>query len=66
MSKGRIQKPAPQPQKTDETKKSESKDLKPKSEELKAEMDNLIDEIDSVLEENAEQFVTNYIQRGGE
>jgi prokaryotic ubiquitin-like protein Pup len=26
----------------------------------------LIDEIDEVLEENAEEFVKNYVQRGGE
>jgi ubiquitin-like protein Pup len=25
-----------------------------------------VDEIDSVLEENAEEFVKNYVQRGGE
>lgn len=37
-----------------------------KGEELKEEMDNLLDEIDMVLEENAEQFVKNYVQRGGE
>jgi ubiquitin-like protein Pup len=29
-------------------------------------MDSLIDEIDEVLEENAEEFVKNYVQRGGE
>jgi ubiquitin-like protein Pup len=29
-------------------------------------MDNLIDEIDEVLEANAEEFVKNYVQRGGE
>ena len=37
-----------------------------KGEELKDEMDALIDEIDEVLEENAEEFVKNYVQRGGE
>jgi ubiquitin-like protein Pup len=26
----------------------------------------VLDEIDSVLEENAEEFVRNYIQKGGE
>jgi len=26
----------------------------------------LIEEIDEVLEENAEEFVKNYVQRGGE
>ena len=35
-------------------------------EKLKAELDDLLDEIDSVLEENAEEFVRNYIQKGGE
>jgi ubiquitin-like protein Pup len=34
--------------------------------ELKEEMDALVDEIDEVLEENAEEFVKNYVQRGGE
>lgn len=29
-------------------------------------IDELLDEIDSVLEENAEEFVKNYVQKGGE
>jgi ubiquitin-like protein Pup len=29
-------------------------------------MDEVIDEIDEVLEENSEEFVRNYVQRGGE
>ena len=29
-------------------------------------LDELLDEIDQVLEENAEEFVKNYIQKGGE
>jgi ubiquitin-like protein Pup len=40
--------------------------LAKKGDELKEEMDNLVDEIDAVLEENAEEFVKNYVQRGGE
>lgn len=40
--------------------------LAKKGEELKEEMDALVDEIDEVLEENAEEFVKNYVQRGGE
>jgi ubiquitin-like protein Pup len=40
--------------------------LTEKGEKLKEEMDALIDEIDEVLEENAEEFVKNYVQRGGE
>ena len=34
--------------------------------ELKESMDALVDEIDEVLEENAEEFVKNYVQRGGQ
>lgn len=29
-------------------------------------VDDLLDEIDSVLEENAEQFVDSYVQKGGQ
>jgi ubiquitin-like protein Pup len=35
-------------------------------EKIKEELDDLLDEIDSVLEENAEDFVRNYVQKGGE
>tara|TARA_B100000700_G_C14796800_1_gene738587 strand:+ start:130 stop:324 length:195 start_codon:yes stop_codon:yes gene_type:complete len=34
--------------------------------ELTAELDGLLDEIDEVLETNAEEFVKNYVQKGGE
>ncbi len=37
-----------------------------KGEQLKADLDDLLDEIDEVLEENAEEFVRNYVQKGGE
>ena len=37
-----------------------------KSEKLKEEMDEILDEIDSVLEENAEEFVRGYVQKGGQ
>jgi ubiquitin-like protein Pup len=51
---------------------------KPKQEETQAgepqtaesvdtsDVDDLLDEIDEVLEENAEEFVKNYVQKGGE
>ncbi len=35
-------------------------------EKLKEEMDEILDEIDSVLEENAEEFIKSYVQKGGE
>ncbi|HEX9235668.1 MAG TPA: ubiquitin-like protein Pup [Actinomycetota bacterium] len=37
-----------------------------KGEKLKEEMDEILDEIDTVLEENAEEFVKSYVQKGGE
>ncbi|MGH9070293.1 MAG: ubiquitin-like protein Pup [Acidimicrobiales bacterium] len=37
-----------------------------KGERLKAELDDLLDEIDEVLEDNAEEFVRNYVQKGGQ
>lgn len=33
---------------------------------LKEDIDQLVDEIDGVLEENAEEFVKNYVQKGGQ
>ncbi len=35
-------------------------------EKVTEEVDDLLDEIDSVLEENAEEFIRGYIQKGGE
>lgn len=37
-----------------------------KGKKTKEELDKLLDEIDEVLEENAEEFVKSYVQRGGE
>ena len=37
-----------------------------RGERLKAEIDDLLDEIDEVLEDNAEEFVRNYVQKGGQ
>jgi len=33
---------------------------------LQEDIDSLVDEIDEVLEENAAEFVKNYVQKGGE
>ena len=35
-------------------------------EDLTDRIDDILDEIDTVLEENAEEFVKNYVQKGGE
>ena len=37
-----------------------------KGEKLKKDIDDVLDKIDDVLEENAEEFVKNYVQKGGE
>ncbi len=52
------------PQETSETRPSSN--IKERGETLKEDLDRIIDEIDEVLEENAEEFVKNYVQRGGE
>jgi ubiquitin-like protein Pup len=36
------------------------------AEEASDSLDDLLDEIDAVLEENAEEFVKNYVQKGGQ
>jgi prokaryotic ubiquitin-like protein Pup len=45
---------------------SEEVEAGAKGQELKDEMDEIIDEIDSVLEQNAEEFVKSYVQKGGQ
>ena len=37
-----------------------------RQEQLTEDVDDLLDEIDSVLEENAEEFVRGYVQKGGQ
>jgi ubiquitin-like protein Pup len=53
---------APPPEGGDQAAPQTSK----KGERLKEDMDRLLDEIDSVLEENAEEFIKNYVQKGGQ
>ena len=52
-------------QRTEET-VEEAPATSDKGEKLKAELDDLLDEIDEVLEDNAEEFVRNYVQKGGQ
>lgn len=37
-----------------------------RGERIKSDLDDILDEIDEVLEENAEEFVRNYVQKGGQ
>jgi prokaryotic ubiquitin-like protein Pup len=50
----------------DKTAEAEQAEATTKGEKLKEEMDDILDEIDSVLEENAEEFIKSYVQKGGE
>ena len=43
-----------------------STDVQERHEKLNDDVDSILDEIDDVLEENAEEFVRSYIQKGGE
>lgn len=56
----------PTKQEKADPKKASPKDISKKGDDLKEEMDALVDEIDAVLEENAEEFVKAYVQRGGQ
>jgi prokaryotic ubiquitin-like protein Pup len=49
-----------------ETEDTASSDLKDRQEKLNEDVDSILDEIDEVLEENAEEFVRSYIQKGGQ
>ena len=55
-----------QVRRTDETEVAEEKQEAPSVSADTAEVDDLLDEIDTVLEENAEEFVRNYVQKGGQ
>lgn len=37
-----------------------------KNEKLEDDIDSILSEIDSVLEQNAEEFVRSYVQKGGQ
>ena len=60
----RKQKPAPE--KREEVVAEEVAASSEHGEKLKEDIDDLLDEIDSVLEDNAEEFVRSYVQKGGQ
>ncbi len=61
----RIEKKKAAPARTEEVVEDAPASTKP-GEQIKADLDELLDEIDGVLEENAEEFVKSYVQKGGE
>ena len=50
----------------DEVATEESTDVQERVGKLTDDVDALLDEIDDVLEENAEDFIKGYVQKGGE
>jgi ubiquitin-like protein Pup len=57
----RTHKKRPPPD-SDEAEATEQKSAEAKSQEI----EDLLDEIDEVLEDNAEEFVRSYVQKGGQ
>jgi prokaryotic ubiquitin-like protein Pup len=56
--------PTKPPESDDGAKPAEG--LAKKGKKINEDLDNLLDEIDDILEENAEEFVKSYVQRGGQ
>ena len=54
------------PERTEEPVTADTPAGSERGDKLKAELDDLLDEIDEVLEDNAEEFVRNYVQKGGQ
>jgi ubiquitin-like protein Pup len=53
----------------DETEQAEAgstDEVRERHEKLTDDVDAILDEIDEVLEENAEEFVRSYVQKGGQ
>jgi ubiquitin-like protein Pup len=60
----------PRPSKTDKRDDEDAEIVSTEAAEAKAalddEVDSILDEIDDVLEENAEEFVRGFVQKGGQ
>ena len=50
----------------DEVQAESTADVQERNEKLTDDVDALLDEIDDVLEENAEEFIKGYVQKGGQ
>ena len=62
----RERKHKPAPKEREEVVDEELAASSERGEKLKEDIDDLLDEIDSVLEDNAEEFVRSYVQKGGQ
>jgi prokaryotic ubiquitin-like protein Pup len=50
----------------EEIEASVDSDVAERHDKMSEDVDSLLDEIDDVLEENSEEFVRSYVQKGGE
>ncbi|MCW2507318.1 MAG: uncharacterized protein JWP68_466 [Modestobacter sp.] len=51
---------------TEEVEASVDAEVSERHKEMTEDVDSILDEIDGVLEENAEEFVKSYVQKGGQ
>jgi ubiquitin-like protein Pup len=51
---------------TEEVEASVDTEVAERHKEVSADLDSILDEIDEVLEENSEEFVRSYVQKGGQ
>ncbi|MCZ2816224.1 ubiquitin-like protein Pup [Modestobacter sp. VKM Ac-2984] len=51
---------------TEEVEASVDTEAAERRQEMTDDVDSILDEIDGVLEENAEEFVRSYVQKGGQ
>ena len=51
---------------TEQAEAGTTEEVRERHEKLSDDVDAILDEIDEVLEENAEEFVPSYVQKGGQ
>jgi len=54
------------PRREDEVEDIDASDAAARKEKIDIDVDAMLDEIDDVLEENAEEFVRGFVQKGGQ
>ncbi len=65
-SGGQQQRPSRREEDAPEVEETVDSDVAERHEKLSEDVDAMLDEIDGVLEENAEEFVRGYVQKGGQ
>lgn len=65
MEQGPVKKAAPR-RKGEDVGTTPNPEVTQRGGAIKKRLDEMADEVDKLLEENAEQFVENFVQRGGQ